>query len=54
MLKSPHRYKISPEELLTIVNNAEENAFEILGFYHSHPFRESFLEPSEIDKAEAF
>lgn len=54
IIKSPYRYKMAPEELLAVIQNAEENALEILGFYHSHPFRESFLEPSETDKAEAF
>lgn len=53
-VKSPYRYKIAPEELLGVIQNAEENGLKIIGFYHSHPFRESFLEPSETDKAEAF
>jgi len=53
VLKSPYRYRISPQELLTVLRDAEEKNLEILGFYHSHPFRESFLEPSEIDRAEA-
>jgi proteasome lid subunit RPN8/RPN11 len=42
VLASPFAYQIDPQEQLRLFEEAENQGLEILGFYHSHPFWDSF------------
>jgi len=46
ILKSPTEFKISPEEFIKHLFEAEEKGLELIGFYHSHP---AAPKPSVID-----
>ncbi|MEM2896389.1 MAG: M67 family metallopeptidase [Candidatus Bathyarchaeia archaeon] len=48
ILNSSSRYQVDPEEQLRIFMKAEEEAREVLGFYHSHPYWSAYF--SEIDR----
>jgi proteasome lid subunit RPN8/RPN11 len=48
VLNSPSAYEIDSVEQLEIFEKTESCGLEILGFYHSHPFWDSFW--SEIDE----
>ena len=50
--ESSFRYRISPEELISVFNKIEKENLKLIAFYHSHPFAE-VLGLSEIDKKEA-
>ncbi len=45
------RYEIDPEELIGILERIHHTAYEVIGFYHSHP--NGPLTPSEADSAQA-
>lgn len=45
------RYAIAPEELLELIERAEDDGFDVVGFYHSHPTGPT--RPSETDAARA-
>ena len=51
-LHSPTRYEIAPEELFTTFATLNENGWELLAIFHSHPGGEAW--PSRIDTAEAY
>lgn len=42
VLASPSSYQIDPIEQLRVFEEAELNCLDVLGFYHSHPFWDSF------------
>ena len=46
ILESPTRFKISPEEFIEKVSEAEGEGLRLIGFYHSHPAPPA---PSPID-----
>ncbi len=48
VLASPSAYRIDPIEMLKIFEEAEVSGLDVLGFYHSHPFWDSFW--SEVDE----
>ncbi len=48
LMKSPFEYRIDPEDLLRIFEEAERRGLEIIGSYHSHPFCEPSW--SQIDE----
>lgn len=50
--RSPVRYHIEPHDQLRIMREIEENGWEILGIYHSHPNGPDH--PSATDVALAF
>jgi proteasome lid subunit RPN8/RPN11 len=52
VLRSPVRFRIDPQEQLAAFNRFEEQDWELLGIYHSHPNGPD--EPSPTDIAEAF
>lgn len=45
--KSPYRYNMDPKELLHAYREIEDNGWEILALYHSHPHSEAY--PSQTD-----
>jgi len=49
---SPVRFRIEPHDQLRIMREIEENGWEILGIYHSHPNGPDH--PSATDVAQAF
>ncbi len=51
LLHSPTRYRMDPEEQLRVFNQLDENQWELLAIYHSHP--NGPPGPSPIDIAEA-
>ena len=51
ILHSPTRYRMDPEEQLRVFNQLDENQWELLAIYHSHP--NGPPGPSPIDVAEA-
>ena len=48
VLASSSAYQIDPQEQLRVFEEAESQGLEVLGFYHSHPFLDSYW--SEIDE----
>jgi proteasome lid subunit RPN8/RPN11 len=48
VLASSSAYQIDPEEQLRVFEEAESQGLEVLGFYHSHPFLDSYW--SEVDE----
>jgi proteasome lid subunit RPN8/RPN11 len=48
----PHRYLISPDDLLRITRELRRSDLEVLGYYHSHPDHPA--EPSAFDSAHAW
>ena len=52
ILQSPTRYQIDPQEQFQTFQLIEENGWELLAIYHSHPLGPATLSPSDI--AEAF
>jgi proteasome lid subunit RPN8/RPN11 len=48
----PHRYLISPDDLLRITSEFRGSSLEVLGYYHSHPDHEA--EPSAFDSEHAW
>lgn len=46
VLESPTRFRISPEEFVRHISEAEEEGLKLIGFYHSHPGTPA---PSPID-----
>ena len=48
VLVSSSAYQIDPMEQLRVFEEAELNSLDVLGFYHSHPFWDSFW--SEVDE----
>jgi len=52
ILASTSRYEIDPEELIKVLDEAERESKEVLGFYHSHPHWPAY--PSEVDRSSAF
>ncbi len=48
---SPHRYSISPSELIRAYDHAESSRDEVIGVAHSHPTGSAV--PSPIDEREA-
>jgi proteasome lid subunit RPN8/RPN11 len=47
----PHRFLIDPKDHIDARREARARAFDVVGFYHSHPH--SAAVPSETDLAEA-
>lgn len=41
------RYEIAPEEEIELLEAVDDDGFDVVGFYHSHP--RGPLEPSEVD-----
>jgi [CysO sulfur-carrier protein]-S-L-cysteine hydrolase len=52
ILHSPTRYQIDPQEQFHTFQLIEENGWDLLAIYHSHPRGPATLSPSDI--AEAF
>ena len=52
ILQSPTRYQIDPQEQFQTFQLIEENGWDLLAIYHSHPLGPASLSPSDI--AEAF
>jgi proteasome lid subunit RPN8/RPN11 len=48
----PHRYLISPDDLLRITRELRRSDLEVLGYYHSHPDHPA--EPSAFDSEHAW
>lgn len=48
----PHRYLISPDDLLRITAELKQSGLEVLGYYHSHPDHPA--DPSEFDSEHAW
>jgi proteasome lid subunit RPN8/RPN11 len=48
----PHRYLISPDDLLQITRELRRSDLEVLGYYHSHP--DHAAEPSAFDSEHAW
>jgi proteasome lid subunit RPN8/RPN11 len=48
VLASSFAYQIDPQEQLRVFKEAESQGLEVLGFYHSHPFLDSYW--SEVDE----
>jgi proteasome lid subunit RPN8/RPN11 len=48
----PHRYLISPDDLLRITAELSRSALDVLGYYHSHPDHPAA--PSEFDSEHAW
>jgi proteasome lid subunit RPN8/RPN11 len=52
-VESPqNRYLIPPDEILKSERHAQENGFDILGYFHSHPDKKA--RPSEFDREHAW
>jgi proteasome lid subunit RPN8/RPN11 len=51
-LRSPVRFRMDPHELLTAFTQLEQQGWELLGIYHSHP--NGPAEPSPTDISEAY
>jgi proteasome lid subunit RPN8/RPN11 len=49
---NPHRYLISPDDLLRITRELRRSDLEVLGYYHSHPDHPA--EPSAFDSEHAW
>jgi proteasome lid subunit RPN8/RPN11 len=47
-----NRFEVDPSEVLRIQKQADQNGFEIVGWYHSHPDGEPI--PSKLDAECAF
>jgi len=45
------RYAIDPAELVTLQRKARERGLEIVGFYHSHPDRPSYVSRTDLEEA---
>jgi proteasome lid subunit RPN8/RPN11 len=45
---SPYRYRIDPREMLAIYKEIQENRWQLLGVYHSHPHTEAFPSPTDM------
>jgi len=52
MFHSPTRYQVEPEEQLKAFLQIEEEGWELLGIYHSHP--DGTETPSDTDISEAY
>ena len=52
MLASPSSYQIDPIEQLRVFEEAERKGFDVLGFYHSHPFEDSFWSKADEEASE--
>ena len=52
ILHSPVRFRVDPQEQLAAFNRIEEQDWELLGIYHSHPGGPD--KPSPTDIAEAY
>lgn len=48
VLASSFAYRIDPIEMLRVFEETEISGLDVLGFYHSHPFWDSFW--SEVDE----
>jgi [CysO sulfur-carrier protein]-S-L-cysteine hydrolase len=46
------RYNVKPEELLVILRDIEDNGWQLLAIYHSHPANEAY--PSHTDVSLAY
>ena len=44
---SPYRYVMDPQEMLTTIQDADENGIDLVAFYHSHTHSPAY--PSETD-----
>ena len=44
---SPYRYVMDPQEMLTSIQDADENSIDLVAFYHSHTHSPAY--PSETD-----
>jgi len=51
VLESSSEYQIDPIEELKIFEKAELRGLDVLGFYHSHPFWDSFWSETDEDKS---
>lgn len=51
-LKSPVRFRMEPSEQLQALNRIDENNWQLLAIYHSHPKGPAY--PSPTDIAESF
>ena len=47
ILESENYYELEPQEQLKIFTKADELSFEVLGYYHSHPYWTAT--PSDMD-----
>ena len=44
---SPYRYVMDPQEMLTTIQDVDENSIDLVAFYHSHTHSPAY--PSETD-----
>lgn len=51
-LASPVRYRVHPDDLIRVIHELEEQGWELVGIYHSHPHGPPV--PSATDVAEAY
>ena len=45
---SPYRYNMHPQEFFKVYQEAEDNGWEMWGFYHSHTHTQAY--PSQTDR----
>jgi len=48
---SRYRYNIDSQELFRINRECEENGWQFLGIYHSHPDGEAYPSPTDVERA---
>ncbi len=48
---SPYHYTIEPNELIAAYQELENNGWELLATYHSHPRSEAYPSPTDIQSA---
>ncbi|KPK47547.1 MAG: hypothetical protein AMJ77_02745 [Dehalococcoidia bacterium SM23_28_2] len=49
--RSRYRYNIDSQELFRINRECEENGWQFLGIYHSHPDSEAYPSPTDVGLA---
>lgn len=52
LLDSSSMYQIDPVEQLRVFEEAEFQGLDVLGFYHSHPFWDSFWSKTDEENSE--
>ncbi len=49
--RSRYRYNIEPQELFRINRECEENGWQFLAIYHSHPDSAAYPSPRDVERA---
>ncbi len=49
--RSRYRYNIEPQELFLINRECEENDWQFLAIYHSHPDSAAYPSPTDVERA---